>query len=189
MSITTERVWDAFHTQIEHFILKHTRDKTAAEDILQDTFLKMHARINTLKDEQKLQSWLYQIARHTIYDYYRSQTHTLALPEGFDLPEEPMSEDVEQTLLPAIKAMVDCLPEPYREAIILTEYHGLTQKELATRLNLSFSGAKSRVQRGRAKLRQMLLECCHFEFDRRGNIIDYYPRNDCCVMCCENEPL
>lgn len=184
MSITTERAWDAFHAQIEHFILKHTRDKTAAEDILQDTFLKMHARINTLKDEQKLQSWLYQIARHTIYDYYRSQAHTLALPEGFDLPEEPALEDVEQTLLPAIKAMVDCLPEPYREAIILTEYNGLTQKELATRLNLSFSGAKSRVQRGRAKLRQMLLECCHFEFDRRGKIIDYYPRNDCCSACC-----
>lgn len=185
MSITTERAWDAFHAQIEHFILKHTHDKTAAEDILQDTFLKMHARINTLKDEQKLQSWLYQIARHTIYDYYRSQTHTLALPEGFDLPEEPALEDVEQSLVPAIKAMVDCLPEPYREAIILTEYNGLTQKELAARLNLSLSGAKSRVQRGRAKLRQMLLECCHFEFDRRGKIIDYYPRNDCCSACCQ----
>lgn len=184
MSITTERVWDAFHAQIEHFILKHTRDKTTAEDILQDTFLKMHARIDTLKDEQKLQSWLYQIARHTIYDYYRSQARTLTLPEGFDLPEEPALEDVEQTLLPAIREMVDCLPEPYREAIILTEYNGLTQKELATRLNLSFSGAKSRVQRGRAKLRQMLLECCHFEFDRRGKIIDYYPRNDCCSACC-----
>ena len=185
MPITTERAWDNFHTQIEHFILKHTRDVATAEDILQDTFLKMHTHIDTLKDEKKLQSWLYQIARHTIYDYYRYQTHPLTLPEGFDLPEEPTLEDVEQTLLPAIKEMVDHLPEPYREAIILTEYDGLTQKELAARLNLSLSGAKSRVQRGRAKLKQMLLECCHFEFDRRGKIIDYYPRNDCCFTCCQ----
>jgi RNA polymerase sigma-70 factor, ECF subfamily len=184
MPITTERAWDAFHAQIEHFILKHTHDKAIAEDILQDTFLKMHTHINALKDEQKLQSWLYQIARHTIYDYYRTETRTLTLPEGFDLPEEPGLEDVEQTLLLAIREMVDCLPEPYREAILLTEYDGLAQKELAARRNLSLSGAKSRVQRGRAMLKQMLLECCHFEFDRRGKIIDYYPRNDCCLTCC-----
>jgi len=185
MPVTTERAWDTFHTQIEHFILKHTRDETIAEDILQETFLKMHAHIDTLKDEKKLQSWLYQIARHTIYDYYRSQAHTLTLPEKFDMPEEPTLEDVEQTLLPAIKEMVDRLPEPYREAIILTEYEGLTQKELAARLNLSLSGAKSRVQRAREKLKQMLLECCHFVFDRRGKIIDYYPRHDCCLTCCQ----
>jgi len=185
MPITTEGAWDAFHTQLEHFILKHTRDQVIAEDILQDTFLKMHAHIDTLKDEKKLQSWLYQIARHTIYDYYRSQVHPLTLPEKFDLPEEPTLEDVEQTLLPALKEMVDHLPEPYREAIILTEYNGLTQKELAARLNLSLSGAKSRVQRARARLKQMLLECCHFEFDRRGKIINYYPRDDCCLTCCQ----
>jgi RNA polymerase sigma-70 factor (ECF subfamily) len=184
MPITTERAWDAFHAQIEHFILKHTRDQAIAEDILQDTFLKMHMHINALKDEQRLQSWLYQIARHTIYDYYRTEARILTLPEGFDLPEEPALEDVEQTLLPAIREMVDCLPELYREAILLTEYDGLTQKELAARRNLSLSGAKSRVQRGRAMLKQMLLECCHFEFDRRGKIIDYYPKNDCCLTCC-----
>ena len=61
---------------------------------------------------------------------------------------------------------------------------------LAERLGLSLSGAKSRVQRAREKLKQQLLECCHFELDRRGHIIDYQPRCQCCetAACCADEP-
>jgi transcriptional regulator with XRE-family HTH domain len=73
------------------------------------------------------------------------------------------------------------LPWPYQQALLLTEYEGLTQKELAQRLGLSFSGAKSRVQRARDQLRELLLECCHFEFDRRGTIIAYYPNCERCA--------
>jgi RNA polymerase sigma-70 factor, ECF subfamily len=72
--------------------------------------------------------------------------------------------------------MIFNLPEPYREALVLTEFDGLTQQELADRLNISLSGAKSRVQRGRRQLKQMLEECCTFEFDRRGKVIDCAPR-------------
>jgi RNA polymerase sigma-70 factor (ECF subfamily) len=104
----------------------------------------------------------------------------IALPETFDIPEEPTEIDREQTLLPCIKTMVDQLPDVYREAIIFTEYQGWTQKELAQHLGISLSGAKSRVQRAREKLKNMLLACCHFEFDRRGKIIDYHSRSDCC---------
>ena len=73
--------------------------------------------------------------------------------------------------------MIDALPEPYREAIILTELEGLTQKELGERLGISLSGAKSRVQRGREQLKQALVDCCKFEFDRRGRVIDCEPRS------------
>ncbi len=76
--------------------------------------------------------------------------------------------------------MIEELPEPYRQAPLMTEYQGLTQKQLAESQGLSLSGAKSRVQRAREKLRDMLLQCCHFEFDRRGGIVDYYERCCCC---------
>ncbi len=183
MLMTTERAWDTFHVQLKHFILKYIHDEVVAEDILQDVFLKIHMHIMTLKDERKLQSWLYQITRHTIYDYYRTQKNMIALPDAFDLPEEPTQEDVEQTLLPCLKDMVERLPEPYREALILTEYVGLSQKQLAERQNLSLPGAKSRVQRARVKLKQMLLECCHFILDRRGNVIEYHPKSECYLSC------
>jgi RNA polymerase sigma-70 factor (ECF subfamily) len=183
MPISTERAWDTFHTPIKHFILKHIHDEDVAEDIVQDVFLKMHLHIETLKDDKKLQAWLYQIARNTIHDYYRNKRDIIALSTTFDMPEEPTPEDVAQALLPCIKDIVDHLPEPYREAIILTEYNGLTQKELAEHAHLSFSGAKSRVQRAREKLKQHLLACCHFVLDRRGKIIEYHPHKECCLAC------
>jgi RNA polymerase sigma-70 factor, ECF subfamily len=183
MPLTTEHAWEVFHSQIKQFALKYTHNEDIADDILQEVFIKIHTHIETLKDEKKLQTWLYQIARHTIYDHYRQQKHIVALPDTFDVPEEQEQEDIEQTLLPSITAMVDRLPEPYREAIILTEYEGRTQKELAEYLGISLSGAKSRVQRAREKLKIMLLECCYFELDRRGKVIDYHSRSEPCLIC------
>jgi RNA polymerase sigma-70 factor (ECF subfamily) len=185
MAITTERIWEEFQPRLKQFIFKRVPDEQNAEDILQEVFLKIHARIDTLRDEEKLQSWMYQIARNTIADYYREQKAGIALPEAHLLPEEPIvGDDVVKDLIPSVKAMVNSLPDEYREALILTEYEGLTQRELAERLSLSFSGAKSRVQRAREKLKAMLLDCCHFEFDRLGKVIDYQPR---CGGCSSNK--
>lgn len=181
MVMTTEQIWEAFHPQLKYFILKRVPDEDNAEDILQDVFLKIHTHIETLHDQEKLQSWLYQIARNTITDYYRTHKATAELSEALLLPEEPeVEDDVVKELIPSVKAMVESLPYEYRQALLLTEYEGLTQRELAERLGLSLSGAKSRVQRAREKLKTMLLDCCHFEFDRLGKVIDYQPRCACC---------
>ena len=182
MAITTEKVWEEFHPGLKQFILKRVSDEQNAEDILQDVFLKIHTRIDTLRDEEKLQSWIYQIARNVIADYYREHKATVALSEALLLPEETVvDDDVVKDLLPSVRTMVDSLPAEYRQALLLTEYEGLTQRELAERLGLSFSGAKSRVQRAREKLKAMLLDCCHFEFDRLGKVIDYQPKCACCT--------
>ncbi len=182
MLMTTESLWETFHTGLKHFILKRIPDEQSADDVLQETFLKIHTHIATLREEEKLQSWMYQIARNAIADYYREQKAIVELPRLLLAPEEPVFEDeVIRDLIPSVKAMVEGLPDTYREALILTEYEGLTQRELAERLGLSLSGAKSRVQRAREKLKTMLLDCCHFEFDRLGKIIDYQPNCACCT--------
>ncbi len=182
MLMTTENLWETFHIGLRHFILQRIPDEQSADDVLQETFLKIHTHIDTLRDSDRLQSWMYQIARNAIADYYRQQKATVVLSEELPIPEEPVFEDeVIKDLIPSVKAMVESLPAPYREALILTEYEGLSQRELAQRLGLSFSGAKSRVQRAREKLKAMLLHCCHFEFDRLGKIIDYRPNCACCV--------
>src|SRR5256886_13625607 len=191
--IKTEQIWDEFHSPLEQFIRRRISDETTAEDILQDMFLKIHQHMETLRDVRRLESWIYQITRNTIIDSYRSTrpTTTLEAAEVLNLPEELPDDDVVSELLPCIRAMVRNLPELDRQALVLTEYQGLTQKELAERLGLSFSGAKSRVTRGRGKLQDQLLECCHFELDRRGHIIDYQPRCHSCetAACCSDELL
>ena len=74
-----------------------------------------------------------------------------------------------------LEEMVGQLPDGYREAVQLSEIEGLPQQEVADRLGLSLSGAKSRIQRGRAMLKEILDKCCRFEFDRRGNVLEYDP--------------
>ncbi|HLI09925.1 MAG TPA: RNA polymerase sigma factor SigZ [Ktedonobacteraceae bacterium] len=179
MIATTETIWESFHGRLRQFILRRVPDEQNAEDILQEVFLKVHLHIDALRDEQRLESWLYQIARNAIADYYRSRRKESDLPDTLLLPAvEDTLDDVVRELIPCVRAMVDSLPDDYRQALILTEYEGLTQKEMGEQLGLSCSGAKSRVQRAREKLKDMLLTCCHFEFDHFGSIIDYQPH--CC---------
>ncbi len=188
LKTTTEDVWETFHAPLQQFIRRRVSDDAAAEDLLQDVFLDIHQHIDTLRDVKKLESWIYQVTRNAIIDYYRSRRAitTLDAPEALQLSEELPDEDIITELFPSVRAMVLSLPAKDRQALILTEYQGLTQKELAERLGISISGAKSRVQRAREKLKQQLLACCHFELDRRGHVIDYQPRCACCSTgdCC-----
>ena len=185
MVVTTERVWYNLHERMRHFIGGRVADAASAEDILQDVFLTIHARIGSLRDEERLESWVFQIVRHAIADYHRARRSTVALPLEIPAPEdEEIEERAAVRLSSSIRGMVAALPEPYREALLLTEYAGLTQQELAQRVGISLSGAKSRVQRGREKLKALLLDCCHVELDRRGGIIDYQPQCACCADGC-----
>src|SRR5579872_2455221 len=122
MVITTENVWETFSTNLKQFILKRVVDEDNAEDILQDVFVKIHTHIHTLRDGEKLPGWIYQIARNAIYDYYRTQRDTLALPDSTMLIAEEMPDDsVIEELLPCIREMVGQLPAEYRQALIMTE--------------------------------------------------------------------
>lgn len=193
MSLNTEYIWEAFHTPLHGFIRKRVADEMVAEDLLQEVFLKIHQHGDTLQDVKKLESWIYQITRNAIIDFYRNArpTSSLDTPEALDLPEELPDDDIVSELLPCVQAMVNNLPEQDRQALVLTEYQGLTQKEFGERTGLSFSGAKSRVQRAREKLKQQLLTCCHFELDRRGHVINYQARCQCCASgtCMKPTPV
>lgn len=183
MNATLEHIWHEFAVKLGQFIRSRVADPATAEDILQDVFVKIQKRLGQLQDPAKLEGWIYLIARNAIIDHYRTRKETIEVPET--LPAEPDSHAGElEELLAAFRRMIYSLTEPYREALVLTEFDGLTQQELADRLNISLSGAKSRVQRGRAQLKQMLNECCTFEFDRRGHAIDCQPRHPtACSEC------
>ena len=175
-----EALWFQFHTRLRLFIRSRVADADIADDILQDVFIRIHANMGKLRDKDRLESWVYQIARNAIIDHYRSSQGTFELTENIVLIEDPLEEEAASILAPSLKEYVDALPEPYRQALILTEYQGLSRKELADSLGISFSGAKSRVQRARQKVKDMLLTCCHIELDRRGTVIDYYEHCCCC---------
>src|SRR5579884_2211278 len=95
-SMTTERIWEEFHTPLQQFIRRRVFDEDTAEDILQDVFLKIHQHMDALKDVRKLEGWIYQITRNAINDVYRSRRHetTLEAAEALELPEELPDDDI-----------------------------------------------------------------------------------------------
>lgn len=179
----SEGVWQEHHAKLRAFVRSRVSDDATSDDILQTVFLKMHSDLASLKDETKLQSWLYRIARNAIVDHFRSQRLTVEIPEWLPQPEMDYGEKVTQELAECLKPMVRLLPDKYREAVTLSELEGLTQREVADIQGISLSGAKSRVQRGRVLLKGLLAECCQLEFDHSGRPSDYERKDGACDGC------
>lgn len=173
-------IWQEFSAPLRGFIKKRIPKEEDTDDILQEVFIKIYKNIGNLKDNDKIHAWIYTITRNTINDYYRKGNKiTKETPLLKEMPQRHDDElSTHKEIVSCLKSMVANLPDKYRNAIILTEFQNLTQRELSEKMGISISGAKSRVQRARKKLKGMLLECCSFEFDRCGNIIDYKP-NKC----------
>lgn len=173
MNNKQDQISDEFTTRLKSFISKRVSNPLDAEDILQEVYYKIYRNINGLNDTGKLHAWIFQIARNAIHDHYRTNWRE----EAFAEPPEPEAvgadDNDNKDIAACLKGMINQLPDKDREAIELTEYQGVTQKELGQLLGLSHSGAKSRVQRAQQRLRKMLCECCSIELDRRGNVIDY----------------
>jgi RNA polymerase sigma-70 factor, ECF subfamily len=167
-----------FQNELKSFVLKRVKDKALAEDIVHDVFLKVHSKINQLKDSEKMVSWIYQIARNTITDHFRKdQKLATFIPE---VETETDTNSLNECVAECLKEIVTTLPDKYREAFELAELKNVSQTELAAQLNISYSGAKSRVQRARQMLKEKMEDLLVIETDSYGNVIVCEDRNPCC---------
>jgi len=177
-----ENIWNEFNSGLKTFILSRVRNDADAEDILHSTWLKIHDNIHTLKDRSKIKSWIYQIARNLIIDHFRAGSRYVLNPEIATAGRMNSSfSRIMDTAVEDMIRMMDEMPPEYCEALCLTEIEGMSQKQYAEKAGLSYSGAKSRIQRARIILKDMLLRCCHYHFDRYGTVIDIQPKCCCCV--------
>lgn len=173
-------LWQRLDAPLRAFVFRRVSPPESAEDILQDIYLKIHTKLPGLCNPARADAWVFQIARNTVTDYYRSRERLVELHE--ELPAEQEEEggrELEADLRRMVRAMIGELPPIYRQALAATDLRGMRQAEAARKLGLSLPGLKSRVQRGRRLLKKMLFDCCRFHFDRRGQVIDYQPRCDC----------
>lgn len=184
MSISTEHVWQEMSQKLRQFFRRRLADEHQAEDLLQETFVRIHNGLGSLQDSERLAAWVYRIAHRTLADYARQGPAAReSLPPSTRSVEELPQENYNEVIGGWLGQMVQSLPDTYRTAVELAELEGITQREVSERLGLSLSGAKSRVQRGRAKLKTLLLDCCHIEMDQRGNVVDYQRRGECDACC------
>ena len=178
-------IWHEVRQSLRAFIAKRVTDEASVEDLSQEVFVRMQRGLGGLKHESRLVAWIYQIARHAIIDYYRARNRQPERPVGLasdleslypaSLPVESSesSGQVRTELAGCLRPMIERLSEDYRQAVTLVDLEGLAQYEAAARLGLSVSGMKSRVQRGRRQLRDMLEACCVIALDRRRGVAGY----------------
>jgi RNA polymerase sigma-70 factor (ECF subfamily) len=199
--LSTEAVWRGLSADLRRFIRRRVSDDHVADDLLQETFVRIHRGLDALQEAKNLAAWVFQIARNVIRDHHRRAASTPRSLADVDVAADGdafVSEVAEgggqnrrhHNLCQGadwLNELIRSLPEGYRVAVQLAEIDGLAHRDVATRLDLSLSGAKSRVQRGRALLKESLEQCCRFEFDVRGNAFDCAPRpgQKTCHRCSE----
>lgn len=180
MEVTT--IYTQFHTELLRYVKSKVRSPEDAEDILQNVFIKITSGVGNLSEDVKLKSWLFTVTRNTIIDYYRVHSNKKNVTTSEEIQEdipELDGDDSTKGLDQCIGSMISLLPDEYREIIIESEIKGVKQKDLAERYGIAYPSMRSKVQRGRERLKQLFHNCCHISTDVRGNIIDAQGKGNC----------
>ncbi|ALJ03966.1 hypothetical protein APS56_01830 [Pseudalgibacter alginicilyticus] len=168
-------VWNDMNDRLANFVNSKVKDPDLTKDIVQDVFLKAFTKFDTLKNKEKLVSWIYQITRNEIVSHFRKLKFDISTEDIESV--EYSNDSLTSELAHCISPFINSLPEKYKQAIIMADIENVPQKEIAKRLNISYSGAKSRVQRGRELLKSSYNQCCAISTDIYGNVMDYTAKN------------
>ncbi len=152
------------------------------DDLVQDILLRMHEHAGELRDEARLPGWAFRIARSVVVDHHRKRRPEVELSETDEPTDESASAgNVNEVVAGWLRPMLFLLPDEYAKALEQVDVEGVSQREYAARAGLSISGAKSRVQRGRRMLEELVRACCDIELDVHGNVIGYQRRHCQCA--------
>jgi RNA polymerase sigma-70 factor (ECF subfamily) len=175
-------LWEDFAPPLRAFLARRVPAGVEPDDLLQDVFVRVVRHLGSLRAADRPEAWLFQIARNALRDSLRARQRRDGRTDSLegDLPDS-VDADIDRTaeaeLAPCLTGMIGRLDEPYRSAIEMTSLRGLTQADAARDAGVSVSGMKSRVQRGREQLRQMLVRCCEIAVDARGGVSDFHRRS------------
>lgn len=180
MEIAT--LYTEFHRALLTYIKSKTSSREDAEDILHNVFLKITSGGHSLEDKQSIRNWVFIVTRNAIVDYYRRKGKTTMASLETGSAQQIIDEDEKkaiESLSCCLLDMIGRLPEEYRAILVDSELKGISQKELAEKYDMAYSSLRSRVQRGRDRLKKVILDCCLITSDTRGGILDVIPRNPC----------
>lgn len=178
--MTTKQVWTSYSEDLKRFIISKVKDVTIADDILQDTFIKIHTKLHTLKDLTKLKSWCFTIARNSILDYWKASNQTFEIA-NFETETHP--KDNLHTEQDCLRGILKNLPKKYRNPLFLSDIKGLKQQEVAHELQQSLSTTKSQIQRARKLIAQGFMDCCGFVLNDEGNLVGEIQEKEDCKVC------
>jgi RNA polymerase sigma-70 factor (ECF subfamily) len=167
-----EIMWIAHRDELRAFIARRVPCQAAVDDILQDVFCKTLSHLAQGHVTQP-RGWLFAVARTTIADHYRGKRPTVELPPSLASASPDPSVGSPKEMGACLKPMIEALPEKMRAPLVMADYEGMRQREVASRLGISLAAVKSRVLRARLQMRRMIEDCCQLELDARGSITDF----------------
>ena len=175
--------WQDVAARLRPFVARRIAP-AEVDDVIQDVFVRAQRGLAELKSSDSFTAWLFQIARRSVADHARMRArHPIPTAESSDdLQAEAAEDDREafRALSGCVSIFVAQLPSPYREAVTLVELQDLTIRQAADLTGVSISAMKSRVQRGRARLRELFDHCCEIAQDVRGKVTSYTARDHGC---------
>lgn len=161
-------VFQQYEQELHSFIRKRLKDKHLSEDVLNDVLLKIYRHCEKLPKVQNNRAWLYQITRNALNDHFKESQKTTGLEALPEETEQQREEELYEQLAPLLPRMIAMLPAKYAVPLRMSDIEEIPQQEVARQVGLSLSGAKSRIQRGREKLKSLFFECLYLELDHQG---------------------
>ena len=181
-AINIETIWSEYQDGLRAFLHSRVSNSTEVEDLLQEILIKTLGNIHAVKSEASIKPWLYQVANNSIVDFYRRQAKDRELTaENLWYGED--NADIQQSLAQCVLPFINALPPETAALLNAIDIEGQSQKAYAESTGISYSTLKSRVQKGRAELRALFDQCCHFTLDKHGNLVDFDPKSTGCDNC------
>jgi RNA polymerase sigma-70 factor (ECF subfamily) len=191
--VDLETVTERLRREIFGYVRKKIGDPSAADDLTQDTFLRVERALAKGTEPEHFRGWIFQIARNAVIDWRNERRRFVELEEGEKIGESVEREEADsidnefrEALFAYAAKVIEGMPAEDREALTLTELDGLSREELANHLGISLPAAKSRVVRARAKLRKAIEDCCRLLTDPYGKVIGWQRR---ATECCNHKRL
>ena len=170
-------IYDLYYPKIKRFILTLVRNEWVADDLLQETFLRVRNNMDQLKDPSRLSPWIFRIAYNLCQDHFR-RSKTVSGEESLDQEDtrlfarEDIQKGMEQREMgECVQNQVNLLPDPLRTVLVLFDIIGFTHQEIAETLGITFENVKVKLHRARKKLKTILEEKCAFERDERDVLV------------------
>ncbi len=178
----TQTIWTEYQLALKAYLSRRIANRDDVEELLQEIMLKTHQHLPTLRQDDTLRAWLFRIARNVTVDYYRKSGRKSEVnPDDLWYSDEPY--DGTHALEGCVEPFLNGLPSEDAELLRAVELNGVSQKDYAAELNLSYSTLKSRVQMARKKLHKRFTDCCNFEFGAVGGIVEYETKTGGCKKC------
>ncbi|MBU0514498.1 MAG: RNA polymerase sigma factor [Proteobacteria bacterium] len=188
MTMDFGEIYDRHYRPVRTFIAALVKDSFLAEDLCQETFIRVRDHLAEVRDQARLKSWVFSIAHNVCRDHFRrAKTRPEAWADGLD-PESPAAgrglvidllpqQELERRQMSqCVQDKIDLLPEGRRTVLVLYDIMGFSHQEVADVLRIEVGAAKVRLHRARRSFQKILEKDCDFEVDGRS------------VLVCEPKP-